>query len=112
MGHVRDQHETSSATNKVAKVTLAFWLMKICATTVGETAGDLRSMTLGIGYAVSSGILIGFFLITLVAQLKSDRFHPFLYWAVILATSTAGTTISDYVDRTPPVQGRSAVQPH
>lgn len=100
MGHVRDQDETSNATNKVAQVTLAFWLMKICATTVGETAGDLLSMTLSIGYAVSSGILIGFFLITLVAQLKSDRFHPFLYWAVILATSTAGTTISDYVDRT------------
>ena len=100
MGHHRDQREIGAATNKVAKVALAFWLMKICATTVGETAGDLLSMTLGVGYAVSSGILIGFFLVTLVAQLRSDRFHAFLYWAVILATSTAGTTMADYVDRT------------
>lgn len=100
MENLSNSPETSNATTKVAKVTLAFWLMKICATTVGETAGDLLSMTLTIGYAVSSVILIGFFLITLVAQLRSHRFHPFLYWGVILATSTAGTTISDYLDRT------------
>jgi uncharacterized membrane-anchored protein len=86
--------------NKVAQVTLAFWVMKICATTVGETGGDLLSMTLDIGYAVSSLILIGFFLVTLAAQLLSKSFHPFLYWAVIVATSTAGTTMSDYIDRT------------
>ena len=84
-------------TNKVAEVTLAFWIMKICATTVGETGGDLLSMTLDIGYGVSSPILIGFFLITLAAQLRSKSFHPFLYWGVILSTSTAGTTISDYM---------------
>ncbi|MFA4940365.1 hypothetical protein [Brevundimonas sp.] len=83
--------------DKVAKVTLAFWLMKICATTVGETGGDLVSMTLKVGYAVSSLILLAFFVITLVAQLRSKRFHPALYWLVILSTSTAGTTLSDFM---------------
>lgn len=87
-------------TNKVAQVTLAFWIMKICATTVGETGGDLLSMTLDVGYAVSSLILIGCFLVALTAQLRSKSFHPLLYWGVILATSTAGTTISDFMDRT------------
>lgn len=86
--------------NKVAKVTLAFWIMKICATTVGETAGDMFSMTLNIGYALSSIILLGFFAVTLAAQLTSKKFQPSLYWLVILSTSTAGTTISDYMDRT------------
>ncbi len=74
--------------------------MKIAATTLGETAGDLLSMTLKVGYAVSSLILIGFFLGTVVAQLLSKKYHPLLYWTVILSTSTAGTTMSDYMDRT------------
>ena len=86
--------------DKVAKVTLAFWIMKICATTLGETAGDLLSMTLNIGYALSSLILLGFFFATLTAQLTARRFHPLLYWAVIVSTSTAGTTMSDFMDRT------------
>jgi len=86
--------------NKVAKVTVFFWVMKICATTLGETAGDLLSMTMKVGYAVSSAILISLFLISAVAQLKSTRFHPVLYWTVILMTSTAGTTMSDFMDRT------------
>jgi uncharacterized membrane-anchored protein len=89
-----------TTTNKVAAVTLAFWIMKICATTVGETGGDLLSMTLDVGYAVSSLILIGFFLVALAAQMRAKAFQPFLYWAVILATSTAGTTLSDFMDRT------------
>ncbi len=74
--------------------------MKICATTLGETAGDLLSMTLNIGYALSTIILFSVFLVTLTCQLLSRRFHPWLYWAVILSTSTAGTTMSDYMDRT------------
>jgi uncharacterized membrane-anchored protein len=90
----------NSAASKVAQVTFAFWLMKICATTVGETGGDLLSMTLDVGYGVSSLILIGFFVVTLAAQLRRRSFHPALYWAVIVATSTAGTTVSDYMDRT------------
>jgi uncharacterized membrane-anchored protein len=91
---------SAGSASKVAQVTLAFWIMKICATTVGETGGDLLSMTLDVGYAVSSLILLTFFAIALGVQLRSKSFHPFAYWAVILATSTAGTTISDFMDRT------------
>jgi uncharacterized membrane-anchored protein len=86
--------------NKVAQVTFYFWIIKICATTLGETAGDLLSMTMNIGYALSSIILISLFLITLAMQLLTSKFHPVLYWSVILTTSTAGTTMSDYMDRT------------
>ncbi len=85
---------------KLPEVTLLFWIMKIAATTLGETAGDLLSMTLKVGYAVSSMLLIGVFLATLVTQLMSKKYHPLLYWTVILSTSTAGTTMSDYMDRT------------
>lgn len=86
--------------NKLPEITIAFWIMKICATTLGETAGDLLSMTLKIGYAFSSLLLLGFFFATLSIQLFSKKYNPVIYWAVILATSTAGTTISDYMDRT------------
>ncbi|HCE9325984.1 TPA: hypothetical protein ACQTXZ_002966 [Pseudomonas aeruginosa] len=85
--------------NKLPQITLAFWVMKICATTLGETAGDLLSMTLDVGYALSSLILLGAFLATLLAQLRSERYNPWLYWLVILSTSTAGTTVSDFMDR-------------
>lgn len=91
---------TTAGAPKVARVTLAFWIMKICATTVGETAGDLLSMTLRLGYAASSALLVSLFLIALGAQMRAKSFRPFLYWTVILATSTAGTTISDFLDRT------------
>lgn len=74
--------------------------MKICATTLGETAGDLLSLTMNVGYAVSSVILLSFFFATLIVQLATKKFHPIIYWAVILSTSTAGTTMSDYMDRT------------
>ncbi|KPX08109.1 putative Membrane protein [Pseudomonas savastanoi pv. glycinea] len=86
--------------NKLPQITLAFWIMKICATTLGETAGDLLSMTLDVGYAISSLILISLFVATLVTQLAAKRYHPMLYWLVILSTSTAGTTMSDFMDRT------------
>lgn len=86
--------------SKLPQITAFFWIMKICATTLGETAGDLLSMTLNVGYAISSMILIGVFLTTLVSQLISKSYHPLLYWTVILSTSTAGTTMSDYMDRT------------
>jgi uncharacterized membrane-anchored protein len=85
---------------KIPEVTLAFWVMKICATTLGETAGDLLSMTMNVGYAVSSLILLGFFVVTVLLQLGAKRYHPPLFWAVILSTSTAGTTMSDFMDRT------------
>ncbi|MBK7851295.1 MAG: hypothetical protein IPJ66_09225 [Bacteroidetes bacterium] len=87
-------------TNILPAITLSFWIMKICATTLGETAGDLLSMTMNVGYAISSAILLGFFFATLVVQLSTKKFQPIIYWAVILSTSTAGTTMSDYMDRT------------
>src|SRR5690349_9120205 len=86
--------------NKVAAVTFSFWIMKICATTLGETAGDLLSMTMHVGYAVSSAILFSLFLISLLLQLKSRQYNPAIFWLVILTTSTAGTTMSDFMDRT------------
>lgn len=85
---------------KLPEITLLFWIMKICATTLGETGGDLLAQTLSVGYALSSVILLGIFLVVLVGQLLARRYMPALYWAVILATSTAGTTLSDYMDRT------------
>ncbi|MEI6748094.1 MAG: hypothetical protein ACOYMF_12130 [Bacteroidales bacterium] len=86
--------------NKLPAITISFWIIKICATTLGETAGDLLSMTLNVGYAVSSVILLSFFFGTLLTQLSIKKHNPVIYWAVILSTSTAGTTISDYMDRT------------
>ena len=86
--------------NKLPRITLYFWIMKICATTLGETAGDLFSMTLKAGYAVSSIVLLSLFVIALVFQLVSKTYRPLLYWGVILLTSTAGTTMSDFMDRT------------
>src|SRR3984893_13659348 len=84
-------HSMHESMNKVAQVTLAFWIMKICATTLGETGGDLLSMTLNLGYAVSTAVFFGIFLVTLVAQVTSKSYHPLMYWAVIISTTTAGT---------------------
>lgn len=86
--------------SKVPRVTVAFWIVKILATTLGETGGDALSMTLELGYAVSTLIFLGFFLVTLLAQLGSKHYHPVFYWAVVVATTTVGTTTSDYIDRT------------
>ena len=86
--------------SKVPHVTLAFWVVKILATTVGETGGDALSMTLKLGYLVSTVIFLGFFLVTLTAQVASKKFHPVFYWLVVVATTTVGTTTSDYLDRT------------
>ena len=86
--------------NKLPALTLAFWIMKICATTLGETAGDLLSKTLHLGYAASSLVFFGAFAATLAGQLTAKRHVPWLYWSVILSTSTAGTTMSDTMDRT------------
>jgi uncharacterized membrane-anchored protein len=94
LGEIRDLE------SKVPHVTLAFWVIKICATTVGETGGDALSMTLKLGYAVSTFIFTGFFIVTLIAQVMAKRYHPFVYWAVVVATTTVGTTTSDYLDRT------------
>lgn len=92
--------ETGDWISKVPPATLMFWMIKICATTVGETGGDALSMTLQLGYAVSSLIFLAFFAVTLAAQVSSKRYHPIRYWAVVVATTTVGTTMSDYFDRT------------
>src|SRR6476659_2143433 len=91
---------STSIGTKLPRITAAFWAMKIAATTLGETAGDLLSMTLGVGYALSSLVLISAFFASLGLQLVSRSYLPSLYWTVILTTSTAGTTMSDYMDRT------------
>lgn len=85
---------------KLPEITALFWIMKICATTLGETAGDLLSMTMKVGYAQSSIILFSIFIVTLLVQLFTKKYIPIIYWLVILSTSTAGTTISDFMDRT------------
>lgn len=90
----------SHVLSKVPAVTLAFWAVKVCATTVGETGGDALSMTLALGYGVSTLVFLGFFAVTLAAQVEARRFHPVAYWAVVVATTTVGTTTSDYLDRT------------
>jgi uncharacterized membrane-anchored protein len=85
--------------SKVPEVTLVFWLIKILATTLGETGGDAASMSMALGYAISSLIFIGLFLAAVVAQISAKSFHPQLYWVVIIATTTAGTTMADFADR-------------
>lgn len=85
--------------SKVPEVTLAFWIVKIAATTLGETGGDAVSMSMNFGYAVSSVIFNGIFVVAVVAQVRARSFHPFLYWAVVIATTTAGTTMADFADR-------------
>jgi len=85
--------------NKVPAVTLIFWGIKILATTLGETGGDAVSMSMNLGYAIGTGIFMVFFLGVVTAQIKVKSFHPFLYWAVIVATTTVGTTMADYATR-------------
>ncbi|SKA30712.1 Uncharacterized membrane-anchored protein [Enhydrobacter aerosaccus] len=85
--------------SKVPAVTLGFWIIKIAATTLGETGGDELSMSLGLGYALSSLIFIALFLVAVAAQVRAKAFHPFLYWVVIVTTTTAGTTMADFADR-------------
>ena len=84
---------------KVPEVTLVFWIIKIAATTLGETGGDTVSMTLGLGYLESSLIFLAALAVLVLLQVRAQRFHPFLYWATIIASTTAGTTLADFADR-------------
>jgi len=84
---------------KVPEITLVFWVIKILATTVGETAGDAVSMSMNLGYLAGTVIFTVLFLVAVSAQVRSDKFRPFLYWATIITTTTAGTTLADYADR-------------
>ena len=87
------------AVSKVPEVTLGFWVIKVIATTLGETGGDAVTMTLGLGYLVGTAIFAVLFVVAVAAQIRARRFHPFLYWAVIVATTTVGTTLADFFDR-------------
>src|SRR5260370_32018461 len=90
---------TEVTLSKVPEVTLSFWIIKIAATTLGETGGDSVTMTLNWGYLVGTAIFLAA-LITLVAcQIAAKKFHPFLYWATIVASTTFGTTMADFADR-------------
>ncbi len=90
---------TEQALSKVPEVTLGFWLIKIAATTLGETGGDAVSMSMNLGYLVATGIFAVAFLVAVNAQIRAKAFHPFLYWATIIATTTVGTTLADFADR-------------
>ena len=85
--------------SKVPAVTLLFWLIKIAATTLGETGGDTLSMTLDLGYLLSTAVFLALLIALVVAQVRARRFHPLLYWATIIASTTAGTTLADFADR-------------
>ena len=87
------------AMSKVPEVTLVFWLIKIAATTLGETGGDTVSMTLDLGYLVATAIFATLLVLFVAWQVAARRFHPFLYWATIIASTTAGTTMADFADR-------------
>ena len=90
----------SLSVSKLPQITAVFWLLKITATTLGETGGDWLSMTMKLGYLTSTLIFFTLFLAAAGTQLRAKKLHPYLYWTVIIATSTAGTTMSDYMDRT------------
>lgn len=90
---------TLNSLSKVPEVTLMFWVIKILATTLGETGGDAVSMSMNFGYLISTLIFAVIFLVAVFAQVKSKQFHPYLYWATIIATTTVGTTLADFADR-------------
>jgi uncharacterized membrane-anchored protein len=85
--------------SKVPEVTLSFWIIKIAATTLGETGGDTVTMTLNWGYVTGTVIFLSLLVLLVIAQIAAKRFHPFLYWATIIASTTAGTTMADFADR-------------
>jgi uncharacterized membrane-anchored protein len=86
-------------TTKVPAVTLVFWIIKIAATTLGETGGDTVSMTMNLGYLAGTAIFLAVLVALVVLQVAAKKFHPFLYWATIIASTTAGTTMADFADR-------------
>lgn len=91
--------ENEKAVTKVPAVTLGFWVIKVAATTLGETGGDWVTMSLKLGYLVGTAIFAGVFVALVAGQVRAIRFHPFLYWATIVATTTLGTTMADFFDR-------------
>ena len=96
--YYKDRVYTERA-SKVAEVTLGFWVIKILATTLGETGGDAVTMSMNLGYLAGTAIFAAIFAVAVAAQISANRFHPFLYWMVIVATTMVGTTLADFVDR-------------
>lgn len=90
---------TRNALTKVPEITLIFWIIKIAATTLGETGGDAVSMSMNLGYLIGTAIFMAVFLAAVFAQIKAKTFQPFLYWTTIIATTTVGTTLADFADR-------------
>ncbi|MES2398467.1 MAG: hypothetical protein V4573_00665 [Pseudomonadota bacterium] len=93
------RNTTAQTFSKVPEVTLIFWIVKIAATTLGETAGDAVSMSMNLGYLVGTAIFAALFLVAVIAQIKAKAFHPLIYWTTIIATTTVGTTLADFADR-------------
>jgi uncharacterized membrane-anchored protein len=91
--------ETRETLTKVPEVTLVFWIIKILATTLGETGGDAVSMSMNLGYLLSTAIFALVFIVAVVIQVCAKRFHPVIYWTTIIATTTVGTTLADFADR-------------
>src|SRR5438874_2007034 len=91
--------EKTEVLSKVPEVTLTFWIIKILATTLGETGGDAVSMSMNLGYLVGTGIFALLFMAAVIAQVSAKKFHPVLYWVTIIATTTVGTTLADFADR-------------
>ena len=91
--------ETEAALAKVPAITLGFWIIKILATTLGETGGDALSMSMNLGYLVSTAIFAAVFIAFVLAQIRATRFNAWLYWLTIIATTTLGTTLADFADR-------------
>ncbi len=91
--------EVQNEASKVPAVTLLFWIIKIAATTLGETGGDAVTMSMNLGYLVGTGIFAVIFLIAVTIQIKAREFHPVLYWTTIIATTTVGTTLADFALR-------------
>ena len=85
--------------SKVPEVTLVFWIIKVFATTLGETGGDALSMSMNLGYLVSTGIFAAIFAVAVAVQILAKKFHPEVYWTTIIATTTVGTTLADFADR-------------
>lgn len=91
--------DVATTASKVPEVTLLFWIIKILATTLGETGGDAVSMSMSLGYLVGTAIFAVVFVAAVVAQVSAKKFHPLLYWATIIASTTVGTTLADFADR-------------
>ena len=91
--------ETRAVLSKVPAVTLGFWIIKIAATTLGETGGDTVTMTMNLGYLTGTAIFLSLLIVLVIAQIAAKKFHPLLYWATIIASTTSGTTMADFADR-------------